>query len=219
MHRIPVNNLENSLLRLDRIMSRRRLSFNPYTVSDTKLLELVSTTGWGNEFDITQMVRMYFTRLRRVQDTRNFDGIYFTLGQSDQEIFIHARLLKQGITADDNLHHERCMLGKHILRTDEDIESLVGKTVFVSHTIRGHYRDHSDIVYRMHRLYGNISRDATTIRRSMCEAKLEMLQRVRDYPECKHYLDCNPTLFDFYSRINAAIELIKHFPDVGTPTE
>lgn len=87
-HRFPLDNLDYSLDRLSRIMGRRRLSFNPYTVSDRRLMEIVDTTGWGGEYDIVQIVKVHFTRLREVRDIRRFDGIFMQVGASDEEIFI-----------------------------------------------------------------------------------------------------------------------------------
>ena len=46
----PRNDVGFSQARLDSIMRRRRLSFNPYTVSDSRLMEIIHSVGWGNRF-------------------------------------------------------------------------------------------------------------------------------------------------------------------------
>lgn len=219
-HRFPLDDLEYSLQRLNRIMGRRRLSFNPYTVSDERLMEIVETTGWGNEYDIVQIVKVYFTRLREVKDVSRFDGIYMRVGNSSDEVFLSAWQLKYGVTASDTLNRERSMLGKRIIRNDDDVEWLVGKTAFVSHTIPGHLPDGKErVAYRMHRLKGDLVKDAATVRHAMCEAKVYMLRRILEHPESYNYLDCNPGFFDYRSRIELAIKLIENFHKVEIPKD
>lgn len=78
----PKNDVEYSMHRLDSILSRRRLIFNPYTVSDSRLMEIVRSMTWGDDYDITEMTVMKFTRLRPIKDYREFDGIFMTVGPS-----------------------------------------------------------------------------------------------------------------------------------------
>lgn len=133
----PRNDPEYSLMRLNGIMSRKRLKFNPYTVSDKRLLEIVESVGWGGPLDITQMVVLRFTRLRETADWRKFDGIYMTVGNSTEEVFLPTAALTKGVTANDNARLERSWIGKKPIRHAEDVEALVGKRVFVSRIIRG----------------------------------------------------------------------------------
>lgn len=219
-YRPPLNDLEYSRRRLDLIMGRRRLSFNPYTVSDKRLMEIVDTTGWGGEYDIVQIVKMHFSRLREVKDSRGFDGIYIKVGTSQEEIFLPVGIFKYAVTALDTLRQMRSTIGKHIIRNEGDVEMLVGKTVFVSRTIRAQdIRGWYCPIYRMHRLKGKLATDAATVRRSMCEAKIEMLRRILDYPDCYHYLDCMRGFFDYQTRIQHAIRLIQAFPNVVPPKD
>lgn len=208
----PLNDLQNSRQRLERILSSRRLIFNPYTVSDQRLMEIVSKAGWGNEDDIVEAVVMTFTRLRTVPDVRGFDGVYAKIGQCQDETFIHAGTYTNGITAFDSLTKERSMIGKLRITNVSHVASLVGKRVFVSRIIRGrdpycNYRP----AYRMTRLTGNLARDAAAVRNAMCEAKIEMLLRVLAYPECSHYLNCSHDFFDYKIRILRAISVIEGY--------
>lgn len=210
--RIPLNDLENSRRRLDLIMGCRRLSFNPYSVSDERLLDIVASAGWGGAYDITQVVMLRFTRMQSILKSSKQDGVFMKVGRSEEEVFLPAWRLKYGITASDTLHREYTMLGKRAIRNEFDINILEGKTVFVSHTIRGYSGiGNNNVALRMHRLKGKPSHDAALIRQSMCDAKIIMLNRILEHPECEHYLDCKPDLFDFQSRIRRAIELISHF--------
>lgn len=216
----PRNDPEYSRMRLDRIMGRRRLSFNPYTVSDERLLELVSQTGWGNEWDITQMTIVTFTRLRPLNDYRKFDGIFMLVANAPEEVFIPKGALTRSITANDTIWPERSWTGKTPIRNDKDVERLPGKQYFVSRIIRGvNPFGNSKGAYKMHRLYGKTAWDAATIREAMIAAKIEMLERILQYPESPDFLSCSKGFFDYESRIRQAIDLIRHFPDTPIPTE
>lgn len=128
--------------------------------------------------------------------------------------------MKYGVDASDTLNRERSMLDKRIIRNDNDLEWLVGKTAFVSHTIRGHLPDGKErVAYRMHRLKDDLGKDATIIRQAMCSAKIAMLNRVMEHPDCYHYLDCKQGFFDYRSRICRAIELIQNFHKVEIPND
>lgn len=218
MYLQPKNDIEYSRKRLDAIMSRKRLKFNPYTVSDEKLLEMVYSIGWGNLFDITEMVIVNFTRLRKVNDYRKFDGIYMTIGTTSEEIFISSGALKNPITAYDTIKPERSWIGKSPIRNINDIEKLVGKRYFVSRIVRGYdIRGNGASAYKMNRLVGKTGKDAATIRQAMINAKIEMLKRILANPHSPGFLDCDKGLFDYESRINQAINLISHYHEIQAP--
>ena len=214
----PKNDLEFSKKRLDAIMSRRRLSFNPYSVSDSQLMYIASNTGWGDALDITQIVTIHFTRLRKTSDWRNFDGIFMRPATVQEEIFIPSSTLINGVTANDTVSRERSWIGKRPIRNSKDIESLRGHSYVISRLIRGvNIFGSYKAAYKMHRLFGKTSRDAAIIRSAMCESKIEMLERIIAYPESPDYLSCRKGFFDYESRIRHAIELINRFPDTPSP--
>ncbi len=220
MYYPPKNDPEYSLMRLNRIMGRRRLSFNPYTVSDRRLIEIAETAGWGNLFDITEIVILQFTRLRERSDYRKFDGIFMRVGRDEEEIFIPAGALSRGVTANDTIRRERSWIGKKPLKDNDDVAALVGKRVFVSRVIRGENQFGSGkSAYKMYRLWGKESRDAGIIRQAMCDAKIEMLERVLAYPESPDYLSCKRGLINYEPRIHRAIEIIRHYPQTPVPKE
>lgn len=213
MYRPPRNDVAYSLKRLDSIMRRRRLSFNPYSLPDEELLEIVNTVGWGNEFDIVEMVVLHFTRLSPVDYSKGYRDIFIKVGNADEEIPLSCSLLTHGVTAIDSNRKARFMLGKKQLSSDADIGRLIGKSVFVSHIIRGtDFMGHEKSAYRMHMLTGKGVRDAEIIRHTMCHAKIEMLGRILRYPESPYHLSCARGLFDYESRIRRAIEVISGFP-------
>lgn len=209
----PKNDLEYSRQRLDRIMGSARLRFNPYRVSDERLLEIVDAGYWGDEYDLTQILTMTFTRLREVNDSRKFDGIYMRIGLQEEEVFIPTGTFTHGVTANDTVRNERSRIGKKSIRNENDVASLVGKRVFVSHVIRGvNMFGAPKCAYRMRRLSGKPAKDAELIRHAIIESKIEMLERVLSYPESPDYLSCRKNLFDYESRILRAISLIRQFP-------
>lgn len=214
----PKNDLAYSQWRLNSIMSQKRLIFNPYCVSDQRLMEIVRTTGWGCLMDITELTSVHFTRLRAVNDYRRHDGIYMLVANDPTEIFIPFGTLKNPITANDTIQPERTWVGKRPIRNVDDIERLVGKTYFVSRIIRGcNIRGFGAAAYRMHRLTGKTDKDASVVRKAIIEAKIEMLERMLKNPQSPDFLSCSKGLFDYESRIRKAIQVISHFPDTLPP--
>lgn len=207
---VPVNDLQNSLKRLDIILSSPRLIFNPYTVSDERLLYIVENADWGGMDDIVEAVVLTFTRLNPVEGLRRFNGIFVRQGNRPGESFIPTSALVYGATAFDSVRPARCSIGKQRITNAGHVESLVGKRVFVSRAIRGRAIN-GDFrrAYKMTRLKGNVAKDAEAIRAAMCEAKIEMLQRVIDYPEWEYHLNCSRDFFDYRTRILQAINIIR----------
>ena len=207
-------------MRLDAILSRRRLIFNPYTVSDSRLIEIVRSLPWGGEYDITEMTVMKFTRLRPTKDYREFDGIFMKTGVSTYERFIHCAIAQYGITANDTVSRERLYLGKRKIYNATDLQYLLGKEVFVSHVIKGvDFFGNPQMAYHMHRLHGKTAKDAAIIRRAMCEAKIEMLQRLLKYPQSPDYLSCRKDLFSYEARVQRAIAIIRNYPKICVPPD
>lgn len=208
--RIPRDDEEYSRDRLARILRRRRLNFDPYSVDDERLLELIRNVGWGNQYDIVQMTTVRFTRLRHKDDDRGFDGVYMCVSASDEEIFLHLNPFLYAITAADTLQQTRSIQGKTPIRSADDVRGLVGHTYFVSRFIRGYdINRNTRLAYHLHRLHGRLSRDAATIRHAMTEARIEMLERLLAHPEAEHHLDCRRNLFDIDTPIRGVIESIR----------
>lgn len=136
------------------------------------------------------------------------------VGESSDEVFLHENAITKGVRAYDTLRTEHSFIGHNPIRNYKDVEKLVGKTVFVSLTIRGYgLYNRPWIAYRMHRLTGKTSRDAAVIREAMCAAKIEILERIIAYPEAPDYLNCSKNYFDYEHRLRRAIDIIRHFPD------
>lgn len=204
---------EHSIMIFNRIMSRRRLSFNPYSVSDHELLNLISSVGWGCSLDLTQMIVMTFQRLRESKGIKRYDGVFVSINANRTEAFIPMHVFIHGITAADSLLKERSWIGKKRIRHLEDIEKLIGSKVFVSRTIIGFdIAGNTRLAYRMNRIKGKIHEDAEMIRMSMIDAKIEMLERLLNYPE--YLLNCRKGIIDYETRVQNAINIIKNFKNV-----
>ncbi len=203
---------------LERMLGKPLLRLNPYRISDTDLLEIAWNGNWGDEFDLTQMVILTFTRRRETPKEPFYDGLYVKLGRSDEEIFIPRSRLIHRATALDTLHQVRNLYGKKQLRDDEDLLKLIGKTVFVSRIIhcRDYYGRHKP-AYRMHRLWGKPEKDATIIRQAMCEAKTEMLQRQLDMIRRMNISGSRPDLLPYRDRILRALSIIRSYPTTPIP--
>lgn len=218
MNRPTIFTVEEGMARLEAIMTRRCLRLNPYAISGKRLLEIVYNSCWGDDADITQMVVLRFTRLKRGLLDR-VEGIYMRVGPCEDEVFVPAWAFLYPSTASDTLQPTRSIIGKRPIRNERDIEYLEGKTVFVSRIIRGRFGpSRSWVAYRMHRLYGKPERDVAIIRQAMCEAKIEMLERLLAYPYGPFNLRCPEGLFDYQTRITRAIEAVRSF-HLTTPPE
>lgn len=208
--RIPRDDEGYSRDRLARILGRRRLNFDPYSVDDERLLELIRNVGWGNQYDIVQMTTVRFTRLRHKDDDRGFDGVYMCVSASDEEVFLHLNTFLYAITAADTLRQIRSWQGKRPIRSEEAVRGLVGHTYFVSRFIRGFdINRHPRLAYRLHRLHGRCKQDAMTVRHAMTEARIEMLERLLAHPEAEYHLDCRRNLFDIDTPVRGVIEHIR----------
>ncbi len=220
MYYPPKNDIELSRHRLDIILERRRLRFNPYRVSNKKLLEYAWQGTWGNTDDLTQMVVMRFCRLREVDDCRRYDGLYIRIGNAEEEFFIARKRFIEPVTAHDTLKQTRSIYGSCTICNDKDILNLVGKTVFISRIIHGYtIQGSGTAAYRMHRLWHEPEKNAATIRQAMCEAKIEMLQRLMDYPESPLHLSCSKGFFDYETPIRQAMEAIRRYSDTPVPED
>lgn len=122
--------------RLHRFLSDRCLLFNPYTVSDRKLLDGVMTMRWRGVFSLTQMVVLRFVDvITEGPSVHPRERVVFRVGDSDEDIVSDMRSFTGDRTAADSLKPIRNTInGRPISRPDQ-IMPLVGKTVFVSRNI------------------------------------------------------------------------------------
>lgn len=206
--------------KLWKFLNDRLLRFNPYTVSDEELLAGVVKIRWRGPFSLTQMVIMNFLDIQRSEDG-NFmnDKVFYTLGDSDDVITEYMTAFTSKRIANDQLREIRSTINGRPITQSKQIYPLVGKRLFVSRNIITLTRSGSySKAMRMHRLKNDTAIDAAIIREASISAKLEMLERLLNYPHAYTYLHGTPTEpVDIETPIRALMAQIAEFPNVSVP--
>lgn len=211
---------EEAAKRLDAILSDRLLWFNPYRVADRVLLDCAERGRWSPFPALTQMMVFHFKEIREIPAQRGYSsyrGIVFNIGCHNGETHVNVNSLIYPMTHIVTRQPVWTLINdRHLVRSN--VECLVGKNMFISHAvnccrINGMTRQ----AYRMYRLFGNEARRATTIRKSMCAAKIIMLNEVLHSPTHPDYLGNPCNSFDYAGPIRHAIAAISRFPDVTPP--
>lgn len=204
--------------RLELILSDKLMRFNPYRVTDDALVECTGRGYWRPWPSITQMVIFHFQDLKLVCTDKTYYGLFFKVGNSAEDFhfgfhtYAHAMahiVSKNPIWMTLN--------GKHV--TPSTIERLINRDVFVSHAIncnRGIGKIRPS--YRMHLLYGSVSRQAKIIRQAIVQSKLSMLEEVLQFPSHPDYLAYSGKSFDYRTPVLSAINSIRHYPKATPPT-
>lgn len=220
-HIAATTTVDEARERLDAILSDRLLWFNPYRVADRELLACAERGKWSPFPSLTQMMVFHFKDIREIlarQGTYKYDGIFLNVGNLDNETHFSVSSLTYPMSHMVTGQHVWALVnGRHLVSSN--LDSIVGKNLFVSHAIRccrinGGTRQ----AYRMHRLYGCEAKRAATVRESMCAAKLAMLNEVLCYPVHPDYLGNPCQSFDFAGPIRQAMASIRRFPTLSPPT-
>lgn len=179
--------------RLGRFLNDKLLLFNPYMVSDERLLEGVEKMRWRGAYSLTQMVIVNFLDVQRSNVCALDDKVIYSLGDSDKEISEYMSCFTCRRTAADSLTQVRSSINKQKITQPRQIYSLVGKRVFVSRNIfTTTYKGNFGKVMRMHRLYKKPEINASIIREAAISAKIEMLERLLANPQAHIFLDGEP---------------------------
>lgn len=189
-----IHDAESYRERLNRFLSDRCLLFNPYLIPDEQLIDAATHQKWRGLFSLTQMVILRFVRVEcEKQSFRDIEHVTYRVGDSDIEVRQRMEEFTHRHTAEDSLqpiHHT--INGKPVTRSRQ-IRGLVGKRVFVSRNIVTGNEYGFGKVMSMHRLTGDIAKDAAIVREAMTQARIEMLGRLLKYPRCQFYLDGTPS--------------------------
>lgn len=207
--------------RLEAILSDRLLLFNPYRVADRPLLECAERGRWSPFPSVTQMLVFHFHDICRVKgkgDNPGYRGLFFHIGDTDKEYHFGLGSLTYPLAHPATKGPVWMLInGAHLVNSN--IQSLEGKSVFVSHALQC---DRAILPprqsYRMHRLYGSEAHRAKVVRESMCQAKLTMLEEIMKYPILPHYLGNLCKTFDYITPLRQAIDSIRRYPAATTPT-
>lgn len=207
---VPLNEVEYSRGRLRLILENERLLLNPYTLSDEELWDYVTHQTFDSELRLLQGVVITFSQIQMREFHKSYEVLPFSLCEGACERYMSLNSMMYYITADDSARRTRTLLDGRMFHSRSRVERLQGRSVFVSHIHTGHNRfGRPSTAYFMHSLKGSLSEDAAMIRRTMCEAKVEMLQRVLEYPYCPFYLSCVRGTFDFETPLRQFIATLR----------
>lgn len=207
---VPVNEEEYSRGRLRLILENERLLLNPYSLSDDELWDYVTHQTFDSELRMVQGVVITFSQIRELFFRMPYEVIPFSFCEGAHERHMSLSSITHYITAGDSARRTRTLLDGKMFHSRGRVERLKGRSVFVSHIHTGHNRFHRPATaYFMHTLKGRLAEDADMIRRRMSEAKIEMLQRVLEYPYCPYYLSCTRGLFDYETPLRQFIATIR----------
>lgn len=98
--------------RLGRFLNDKLLLFNPYTVSDERLLAGVEKMRWRGTYSLTQMVLVNFLDVQRNNVNGLEDKVIYSLGDSDEEISEYMSCFTCRRTASDSLTQVRSNINK-----------------------------------------------------------------------------------------------------------
>lgn len=205
---------EEARRRLDLILGDRIMRFNPYLVDDRMLVDCALRGRWSPWPSLTQMVVIHFGELEYKITGVAGKTISFRIGNDPEVNQMPVWQLLNQVTYFASLQTIRSQVNNRNITDIKMVENLQGKSYFVSHVLQSRTAGGSlTAAYRMYRLSGGIGKQAELIRRTMCEAKVTMLEKVLKYPYAQEYLRCPSTLFDYRTRILQTIDTIRHFED------
>ena len=93
------------------------------------------------------------------------------------------------------------------------VEKMQNRSFFVSNVILGTRNFNTlGLGYRFHRMKGNDHSHADTIRRAMCNPKIEMLNEMIEYPWSDCLLKISSNVPDYTHILLHAIDIVKSFP-------
>lgn len=217
-----IRDVSSYMDRLERFLSDKCLLFNPYTVSDERLLTGLMKMRWRGFFSLTQMVILHFLEIRTEgigMDAR--ENVVFRIGDSSEDIALSVSAFTYKRTAADSLQQVRSLINGHPITQAKQIHSLIGKSVFISRkittiNIHGGYSS----ALAMHRLKGKLSEDAAIVRAAIISSKIEMLNRLLAYPHANIYLNGEPSQpVDIATPINRVKARISTYSTVILPRD
>lgn len=204
--------LEKFRERYARLVRDEILLYNPYRFTDAEVVEKAFTTDIRPRA-LTQMAVIEFTGVRTVEWKIPYDIIEWRVGNTGSTGWDNVSNFLRRRTAVDTLRPVRVTISGKPIAHAENLEALIGKKVFLSHyfTVKKLRSCGFGRSFQMVRLYGNTAKMADTIRRAMCRAKMEMLKRMVENPECFIYLGCPKGLMDIEGPINRFLQKVNRY--------
>lgn len=199
--------------RLQAMLNDRVMQFNPYTASDTSLLECAGRAVFLTFPALTQMVILHFVRIIPRTRANTWEAIVFRVGDDEREYTMPMSALCNRLTYRATRKQEWNLVNGKRITNSGIVEKMMGKSYFVSHMLAGE-NNYGKIrpIYRMYRLKGSLSAMAEEIRLRMCESKITMLNEVLKSPFSPDYLQCKRNFIDYATPIQSLMQAVRNFP-------
>lgn len=199
--------------RLSQLLADKVMRFNPYVVDDHTLLECAARARFLPLPSLTQMVIFHFLDIRKVFHNFSYEAIFYRIGNCPETFHISVPSLTNSISHYYTKQSIHSRFNKAILTNFSMVEKMQNRSFFISNFIPGCRPNQSfNMAFRFHRLKGDEHSQADTIRRSMCAAKIEMINEVLTYPWSECHLKARPITFDYRTPLLHAIQIINNFP-------
>lgn len=194
--------------RLNRFLSDPYLRFNPYRLDDEALVAAAMRQKWGDEFSLTKMLVIEFLEVAEIPGGGvPREIVRYRIGNYSDVIEERMAEFTCRSPARDSMRQIRHTINGRSVTQSDQIHALAGKKVFVSRAVgtRTPWGTYSRVL-SMHRLNGHDNiRDAAIIRKTMMDAKFEMLDRLEKYHYADVYLDGMPSPSVDISPVIAAV--------------
>lgn len=208
--------------RLERFLTDKCLLFNPYAVSDERLWAGLMKMRWRGPYSLTQMVILHFLDIQgEGAGQENRERVVFSVGDSSERIITGMAAFTFNRTAADSLRQVHSLINGRPITQAKQVHALIGNSVFISRNITtvnrfGGYGS----AMSMHRLKGKLEEDTVSIRTAIIDSKIEMLDRLLEYPHSDIYLDGEPSVpVDIAIPINRLKSQILTYPSVIPPCD
>ena len=199
--------------RLERILSDKIMRFNPYLVDDQTLLDCAARGRMQPLPSLTQMMIYHFLDIKYVRRNFIYEAIFYRIGNSPEVFHTSLSSLISSISHYCHKGPVHSKFNSSNLTNDSMVEKMQNRSFFVSNVILGTRNFNTlGLGYRFHRMKGNDHSQADTIRRSMCNAKIEMLNEMIEYPWSDCLLKISSNVPDYTHILLHAIDIVKSFP-------
>lgn len=203
--------------RLHVILSDKVMRFNPYSVSDSVLLECAERGYILPPPSFTQMAVFHFHDIQKVERNFSYEAIFFTIGSPPVRYHLAIGSLIHSFTHHHTLRPTHVKIGGKNLTNYRMVKKMQGRSFFVSHIIPAVVHQRPRYVgYRFHLLRGSMQNQADIIRRAMCLGKIEILEEIRSYLSSPFYLGAGSPP-DFDTPLWNAIKAVRNFPQSFQP--
>lgn len=121
--------------RLHAILSDKVMRFNPYAVDDQTLIDCAGRATWQALPALTQMVIFHFKELCMIRWKHDYEGAFFTIGDSDELLHVSMSSLTDRLTYSATRSQVHVMVDDKPLTNRRMVERMLGKDYIVTHAL------------------------------------------------------------------------------------